>query len=192
MKLKYDEQTKWIERAKRYAVLYNQGKSMREISSVSPLTQSDHMRANRLGFIVARTLSEAGKLALEKYGPNRPNDEANKRLSIIQSTNNRGGRSKWFTVAGKKVQGTWEQKFAMFLEERKIEWERCKPWKYTIKDKEKHYTPDFFLPELNLFIEIKGYWWGNDKEKMIEVQKQHKDKNILIIEDLDFEKYSLG
>lgn len=48
--------------------------------------------------------------------------------------------------------------------------------------KKRHYTPDFYLPKYNMYVEIKGHWWGNDKEKMVTVIEQYPDKQLLIIE----------
>jgi len=42
----------------------------------------------------------------------------------------------------------------------------------------KSYSPDLFLEDFNLFLEIKGYWWGNDKRKMELVFEQHPNLKI--------------
>lgn len=136
-----------------------------------------------------RTLSEAAKINFNKNGPNIPNNDYCKKLSRIMSENNRGGKSKWFIVNNIRVQGTWERDFALWLIENNIEWIRPKSIKYKMYNKIKRYTPDFYLPTYNVFIEIKGYWWGNDKEKMSCVINQHNDKLFLIIEDKNWEKY---
>lgn len=65
---------------------------------------------------------------------------------------------------------------------RGIAWERCKPLKYVLDGKTKNYTPDFYLPAFDLYVEIKGRWWGNDRNKMDAVIKQHPDKKFFIIE----------
>lgn len=102
------------------------------------------------------------------------------------SLHNPGGKCKWFEVAGQKVQGSWERDIALKFEQLKINWNKLKVnsdiLKYIINNIEKSYTPDFYLKEYNLYIEIKGFWWGNDKEKMDAVMDQHPDKKILIIE----------
>lgn len=165
---------------------YIDGMSYRDITKKYGVTPTAISRAKKRGDLITRTLSEAGFLTQKKYGPNIMGIAARKQLSKRMSEHNPGGKSKWFTVAGKKVQGTWERDFALFLEEKSIKWERCKPWKYIISEQEKRYTPDFYLPERDLFVEIKGYWWGNDKEKMVAVIAQYPNRNILIIEDIDF------
>ena len=50
-----------------------------------------------------------------------PMSESNKRkLSERQSLNNSGGKTKWFEVAGQKIQGTWERNIAIKFEELKV------------------------------------------------------------------------
>lgn len=104
-------------------------------------------------------------------------EEVRRNLSIRQSLHNTGGRCKWFEVAGKRVQGTWERDLAVKFEEFGLKWSKPKVNKevflYKVEGKERAYTPDFYLEELDLFFEVKGYWWGNDKEKMQLVLKQN-------------------
>ena len=44
--------------------------------------------------------------------------------------------------------------------------------RYTIPVDKKCYTPDFFLPELNLFIEVKGPWAQGSKQKFLKAQEK--------------------
>lgn len=116
-----------------------------------------------------------------------------KALSIRQSLNNTGGKCKWYKVAEQKVQGKWEKKLAEKFEELKVKWYKPKTGKDVFlygKEKLKAYTPDFYLEEFDLFLEVKGYWWGNDKEKMNIVVKQHNklQTNLKIIEKKEFEE----
>lgn len=110
-----------------------------------------------------------------------------KKLSI----NNRGGRCKWFLVNGQKVQGTWERDIAQKLTELGIEWEKIKLGNmsipYEMEGKKRYYTPDFYLPDFNIFLEVKGFWWGRDREKMNIVMSQ-TNRNIIIIEEEKYKK----
>jgi len=106
------------------------------------------------------------------------------------SSNNQGGKSKWFEVSGYKVQGTWERDFALKLNDYNISWKRCSPIVYCSSGKEKRYTPDFYLINFDKFIEIKGYWWGNDKEKMNHIlnSNPHLISRLIIVEKEKYEK----
>lgn len=131
-----------------------------------------------------------GKAQLGK--PGKPHTEATKqKISEALSGNNHGGRCSWFLVDGIYVQGTWERDFAIKLNDLGIKWEKVKKhaWKYQMHGRVRHYTPDFYLPEHDTFIELKGYWWGNDKEKMKFVLDQHSDKKLKIIQREEYEKF---
>lgn len=132
----------------------------------------------------AQNLSKTIKKKVDDgtFQVNRAGLIARMQTSKRQSEQNSGGKAKWFTVAGKKVQGTWERDFAKRLEDQHIAWRRCESLIYTSDGIEKRYTPDFYLPERNLYVEIKGYWWGNDRHKMDLVLEQHSDKKFIIIE----------
>jgi len=89
-----------------------------------------------------------------------------------------------------KVQGTWELKYAEYLNKNKINWARPKTRiLYTLFDGDysHSYFADFYLPESDTFIEIKGHWWKSkdgrvdDKRKMKCVLEQNQDKNIIIL-----------
>lgn len=161
---------------------YNQEYSTRETAKHFGMNINSIARATKRGDFVPRNMSESLKLRFKKHGPNCPGPEACARLSKRQSENNSGGRSKWFTVADKKVQGTWERDLALVFEELQIKWIRPKCWLYKMNGKQRRYSPDFYLPDYDLYLELKGYWWGNDREKMDAVLEQHQDKKIIIIE----------
>lgn len=147
------------------------------------LTKETDLRVAKYGQTISKVFQK--QISEGTYVPNRMGDEARQRLSERQSLCNSGGKSKWYTIAGRKVQGTYELKFAQHLEEQKIIWKKIKKndsiFKYKKDDKMKSYSPDFFLPEFNIYIEIKGYWWGNDENKMLCVREQHQDKNLVVI-----------
>lgn len=138
---------------------------------------------------VLRNSINAAKVTREQFKngrKNSPMSEENKRkLSERQSLNNTGGKSKWYIVANQKVQGTYEKQFAEKLEMENIEWYKISTsnhiFRYFIDGKEKSYAPDFWLPKFNMYVEIKGYWWGDDENKMNIVKEQHQDKNVVII-----------
>ena len=126
-----------------------------------------------------------------------PQTEENKRkTSIRMSLHNPGGKAKWYVVAGQKVQGTWERDIAITFENMGIKWYKPKinrdVWRYKINGLEKSYTPDFWLEKFDLYLEVKGFWWGNDKAKMQAVISQHPDKKLIIIEKLEYEKILRG
>ena len=123
-------------------------------------------------------------------------DETKLKISLKMSINNKGGKSKWYEVAGQKVQGTWERNCALKFEEKNIVWEKLKTnqhtFQYEMNGKLKSYTPDFYLKEYDVYLEIKGYWWGEDRKKMDIVLEKYKDKKIIVIEKEKYEKILQG
>jgi hypothetical protein len=88
------------------------------------------------------------------------------------------------------VRGTWEFKYAQYLNSRKILWNRNAIFKYEKKDGiRKTYIPDFYLPESNEYHEVKGYFSESDKEKIALVE-QRNGVHITLLFKKDLE--SLG
>lgn len=176
--------------------MYDSGKSYRDIISEIGVSMQALNNASKRGYLIPRSRSEAMKITRKKYGPNKMSDAARRKQSIRLSYNNRGGRCKWYTVSGVRVQGRWERNIAKKLNSLDIKWEKLKThrdvWSYYKNNELKSYTPDFFLPDYNIYLEIKGYWWGNDKEKVLLAQKYNPDKKLLIIEKEEYQKILKG
>jgi transposase len=171
---------------------YDNGLSYRNLTAKFGVGSQSIANAVKRGDLKTRSLSEAGKLYYKDNPASVMGKDARERLSKRMSENNPGGKSKWFELDGKKVQGTWELNFAIHCNENNIEWTRCKPWKYVMDGKTRNYTPDFHIPSKDLYIEIKGRWWGEDRRKMDCVIEQHPDKNILIIEKEQYNQLMEG
>jgi hypothetical protein len=83
---------------------------------------------------------------------------------------------KWFEVFNGekniKVQGKWEYDVALWLNKQNIRWDR----KTLIYDTYRRYTPDFYLTNLNEYLEVKGWLRECDKEKMNKIIKEQNIK----------------
>lgn len=62
------------------------------------------------------------------------------------------------------MRSSWEIKVAQWLDENNIEWKFEPQW-FKL-EKNLRYLPDFFLPEKNTFLEVKGFLREKDKLKM--------------------------
>jgi hypothetical protein len=83
-----------------------------------------------------------------------------------------------------KVRGTWELKVANWLTENNILWKRKLYLTYTTIDNIKRtYTPDFYLPDLNIYLEVKGYFSDRDKDKLHLVVKENNINLFLVIKE---------
>ncbi len=87
-----------------------------------------------------------------------------KRIAYLESSNS---HVDWYSVAGVKVQGSWERDVALHLVQLGIEFERVS----LLYDGHRRYTPDFYIPVLDLYLEIKGFLRGRDVEKYRKVLK---------------------
>ncbi len=85
------------------------------------------------------------------------------------------------------MDSTWETVMAMRLDELNVKWERDENMKLEYRSKtgrKRNYIPDFYLPDYDVYIEVKGYWTDAAKYKMKDVQKRNPVK-ILILESLE-------
>jgi hypothetical protein len=123
------------------------------------------------------------------------------KMSLIQATDPKGGICKWIPYQrGDKIiylQGTWELKYAQYLDSLKLEWIKpghgdLKNSFYWVDDEgiKRIYTPDFYVFDWNQYIEIKGYWRPKDRIKMKKVLEQNKI-DIQIIEIKEMKELSL-
>jgi len=98
--------------------------------------------------IKIRTISEAKKLSTPK-GRNHP--------MFGKITH-----GKWSKYKGTWMRSSWEVLFAQFLDLSGIKYQ-YEPKTFDLGNTT--YTPDFYLPEFNLYIEIKGFWRDDAKRK---------------------------
>jgi len=116
-----------------------------------------------------KRLSESMKLAVER------NPES-------YGASNRG-RTKRIDKHGISFQGKWELEFFEWCLDNHVEVVRpTEGFKYFWKG-ERTYFPDFFLPALDLFIEVKGYETERDKAKW-----RYFPRRLLVVRRADIEK----
>lgn len=77
-----------------------------------------------------------------------------------------GGRTKIYEHNGMFLHGTWEVTVAEKLDELNIEWtNKIVGFSYEFQEKTHRYYPDFYLPKLDMYIEVKGYEVERDAAK---------------------------
>ena len=85
------------------------------------------------------------------------------------------------------MDSTWEVACARRLDELGIRWIRNSDikLKYTTRGRRvRNYIPDFYLPDHDLYIEVKGYWTDAARHKMESV-RTNNDVKLLILESLE-------
>ncbi len=98
-------------------------------------------------------------------------------------------RSDYITVEGETVSmdSTWEVECARRLDELEIRWIRNPniKLKYLTRSRRpRNYIPDFYLPDHDIYIEVKGYWTDAARHKIKSVQ-EHNPIKLLILESLE-------
>jgi hypothetical protein len=78
-----------------------------------------------------------------------------------------------------------EEKFADILDELNLEWE-YEPTVFVILEKDgiikKAFKPDFYIPELDLYVEISTCSNRRRKRRKVEqAQEKHPDANIILL-----------
>lgn len=137
--------------------------------------ENQYTKAIRLG-LSKPTVSQETRKKISITNKNR-SSEWNKEngKKIAATINKKISSGEWHVSLAKKLHynyngvdlhGTWELKYAKFLDSKNISWIRNKKsFTYIFENQLKKYTPDFYLPNTNEYIEIKGYETIKDKEK---------------------------
>ena len=100
------------------------------------------------------------------------------------SAKNVCGRNKQVEYNGIKLNSTWELTVVNWLEENGICWERnTTGFQYYWEEKQSIHTyfPDFYLPEYDRFVEVKGYETERDRCKWKVVD------NLIILKNKDIQ-----
>lgn len=80
---------------------------------------------------------------------------------------------------GQYFRSTYETRFARVLDEHNINWQ-YEPRGWVVQNK-KAYVPDFYINDYDLWVEIKGWWRDDAREKFISFINEYDDLNIALI-----------
>jgi predicted nuclease of restriction endonuclease-like RecB superfamily len=111
--------------------------------------------------------------------------EMRKKLSKINSGRNNNMFGKISHSKGKYygkiwMRSSWEIAYAKWLDKQNIKW-LYEPKAFDLG--ESTYRPDFYLPEIDTYIEIKGYWRDDAKKKFILCNKLYPKIKIRILNE---------
>lgn len=99
-----------------------------------------------------------------------------------------GNFNKNFKYKDTLMRSSYELKVATWLDKNNIKWEYESEKCIHILKSGRRYIIDFYLPELKIFIEVKGWWDNYSKEKFTEASKT---KDIRIIDSKNIENITL-
>jgi len=124
-----------------------------------------------------KKLSDSGKKHVWSEERRRIHSEAMKK-AVQQNpesyTSSNRGRTKQLLVDGIKFQGKWELEFYQYCKDNNIRIERSNEWFEYEWNGTRKYFPDFFLPDLELYVEVKGYETDRDRAKWRDFPKPLK------------------
>ena len=133
-----------------------------------------------------KKLSDAVKKRSDEW-----NKENGKRIS--EAVNKRVAAGEWHTSLAKHMHidyngvdlhGSWELKYAQYLDANNIKWVRNRDsFHYNFDGKDRKYTPDFYLPDTDEYVEIKGYKTKKDEAKWSQFPK-HRVLVVLMEDEL--------
>lgn len=131
----------------------------------------DRVKANAMS--LRRSIAAGNFHSLK--GDDNPSRREDVRKKISETCLKKSKEGTWHTSLAKEhhyqykgadLHGKWELAYAMHLDKMNIDWERCKErFPYEFEEKTHYYTPDFYLPETNEYVEIKGFKRERDTVK---------------------------
>jgi len=114
------------------------------------------------------------KLALRVAERLRENPSAFSRKQV-----SKGG---WRDDLGRFVRSSWEANYARFFTFTKTKWEyESKTFWFPVKRGTRSYTPDFYLPDEDVYHEIKGWLDPKSMTKLKRMAKYYPDVKIVVI-----------
>lgn len=110
--------------------------------------------------------------------------EKNRKAHLGAPHPHKGGAKKSF-YNNTWFRSGWEAKYAEYLDKWSIKWE-YEPHRFLleIEGKKTFYTPDFYLPEMNLYHEVKGWNHpGFDNTRKVQPARDQCEINLTIIDE---------
>jgi len=135
------------------------------------------MKCSRKGNNLGRRLSLTVKRKISKALKGRFKGKKSSGYGKIK-------HAKWGEYKKIWMRSSWEILFAKYLDKNKIKWQ-YEPKPFDLGNTT--YTPDFYLPELNKYFEIKGWWRDDAKEKFRLFKRKYSKINIKLIRKKEIE-----
>lgn len=86
------------------------------------------------------------------------------------------------------MRSTWEVAYAKYLTKNDIKWQYETK---TFDVGKGRYTPDFYLPETDTYVEIKGRWYPESKKKFNLFRKKFYSTNIILLTQKELKKLKI-
>ena len=86
---------------------------------------------------------------------------------------------------GIHLKSGWEEAFVKWCDKNHTKWQYESK---TFDLDNTTYTPDFYLPETDEYVEIKGFWRDDAKKKFELFKKQYSEIKIIILNKIELQK----
>lgn len=155
------------------------------------------IKAKELG--VPFVTSEKQRLALSRSMKSRSKEwHAENGKKIAETVRQKVLNGEWHSSISKKRQveyrgirfdSSWEVAYAKYLDSNGIEWDRCKDsFQYQYGNKDRMYTPDFYLVKSGSYVEIKGLQRDRDIAKWNQFPK---DKTLIVLKEKELKELGI-
>ena len=142
---------------------------------------------------------ENGEIKVWCEGLTKDTDERIKQYAskISETISSKIEDSDWHCQTKKRIEykddvfdSDWEFEFVKFLDVHNIKWIRkISPFIYIYENSEHRYFPDLYLPDYDLYIEIKGYCTEKDKAKWDQFDKKLDIYFLKDLKELDIDYF---
>lgn len=129
------------------------------------------------GLCVRKMCRDCGKPLVNKYALRCKSCAQIGKLSHRYGKTAANGQGSYYN--GIWMRSSYELKFAKFLDSKNIKWE-FEPKTFDVGNGET-YTPDFYLPETDEWVEIKGYWRDDARVKFELCKLRYPELKILLV-----------
>lgn len=164
---------------------YDSGKTAVECCEHFGMASRTISLAVKRGDFVVRSRSKSMSMSHRKRGAH--SQETKDKLRDIAVERGFGGRNyrKTFDYNGVVLESSYELKLAQELDAYNIKWIRPKRLAWTDSDgKLRHYTPDFYLPDQDIYLDPKNdYLIKIDADKIDRVQQEHGVRVLVLNKD---------
>jgi len=135
-------------------------------------TKSKGNQWNGTNYVLADSTRKKLSNAIKFKNENESQESKQKRIDTINRKVEEGtwhaslAKNHHYKYKGVDLHGNWELQYAKWLDANNIKWIRCaESFTYFYEEKDRRYTPDFYLINSDEYIEIKGYMTDKDVAK---------------------------
>lgn len=169
-----------------------------QLGLITKTNTNQYVKAKNLGLPKPEISEETREKISKVWRGRKHTEEAKQKISASMkrvvrerpesySASNVNGRVKKVEYNGIIFDSSWEVIVAKFLDDNNISWERPKNGFEYIWENDTHlYYPDFYIPSMDLYIEVKGYKRSRDEYKWKSVS------NLIVIKRKEINAINKG